>query len=221
MKTALPIILILFIGFAASAQTNLQIDSVVNLMCFELENTKHLTDSARMNRVVNLVAPSFDKKFVSSKNGENNSVLKVILRLSFRCLEVYDMMAKHSPQPPHCEMLTIKKKTNLKDRESKKILNGKFYFLQSVTDTVQLSLKDGLWFETFKDGSFSKLRLTWKGNSEFEIEFIESNNMVKKSFSNPGDKYRYTVLDKTPDAYIISAEFFKDLRYQTFKIFPK
>jgi hypothetical protein len=179
-----------------------------------------MSDTTRFSHVVDLVAPDFDKKFPSSKKNADLG-MKMIMRFSVKCLEVYDMVVTKFPPPPFSERSSTKLKSNLRDRESRKILGRDFYFLEGPTDTVLLSLRDNLWSETHKGGIFSKLKLKWLGDSEFEIEFIESNHLVKKSLSNPGDKFRYTVLQKDADGYIICAEMFKDLRYQTFKIFIK
>ncbi len=65
---------ILFFFFLASvswltvaAQTNAQIDSVINIMCVELGNAKNLPDTARLSKMFNRIGPDFEKKFPSSK----------------------------------------------------------------------------------------------------------------------------------------------------------
>ncbi len=59
--------------------------------------------------------------------------------------------------------------------------------------------------DLFKDGTYSKLKFEWLGDCEFELEFIESNNESRKSFSKPGDKYIYQILDKKAKYYLMSA----------------
>jgi len=56
------------------------------------------------------------------------------------------------------------------------------------------------------DGTYSKLRFEWVSACEFEIEFLESNNRIRKNFSKPGDKYRYQIVDSKDGYYDMSVE---------------
>ena len=52
-------------------------------------------------------------------------------------------------------------------------------------------ITENSWKETFEDGTISLLSFHKTSNCEFELEFIESNNELRKNFSVTGDKYQY------------------------------
>jgi hypothetical protein len=73
----------------------------------------------------------------------------------------------------------------------------KFYYLESNTSKKTfVTIDNGLWYEEFADGTFSKLNFKWISDCEFEIEFIESNNLSRKSLSHKGEKYLYGIYNR-------------------------
>ena len=93
-----------------------------------------------------------------------------------------------------------------------------FRYLEMTGDTVWVTIENGFWTDHFKDGTFSKLNFKWKTECEFEIEFIESNNLTRKHFSKPGDKYAYQILNKESGFYLMALEVVGQNTYWTFKV---
>jgi hypothetical protein len=58
-------------------------------------------------------------------------------------------------------------------------------------------------YEDFEDGTFSKLEFRWTSDCEFDIVFIESNNLSRKNFSSKGDIYHYGLYSATGNDYLI------------------
>lgn len=201
------------------AQYEKLIDSLVNEVCITLENNRHLHDSSRFNVAQKIHEDAFDKKL---PKGNPELAMTILLRMSRNCKEFYDMATKYTPPAPYNERFLYKPESKLKNSVSKSLLNHKnLYYIQPLGDTVRLIITKDIWLENFKDGTYSKLQLTWKGNSEFEIKFIESTNSLRKLYSLAGETFRYSVVNKVEDGYIICAEMFKDSRYETFKVFTK
>ena len=57
--------------------------------------------------------------------------------------------------------------------------------------------------------------------NRFELEFIESNNVNRKSFSKKGEKYLYQVLSKENNYYWIMVEIPGQNRLVKFKLFAE
>ena len=61
--------------------------------------------------------------------------------------------------------------------------------------------------------------MKWLTDCEFQIEFVTSNNELRKKLSKPGDKYRYQVLEKSDGYYFMSAEVVDVNQFMTFKLY--
>jgi hypothetical protein len=204
---------------SAFAQYEKLIDSLVNEVCISLEKIEHIHDSSRLLTALKIHADSFDKKL---PKGSPEIGMTIMLRLVRNCREFYDMVMKYSPPAPYNKRFTTKPELKLKNRESQNILRQEnLFYLQQDGDTVRLTVTKNMWLENFKDGTYSKLQLTWKSASEFEIKFIESTNPLRKCYSRAGEIFRYSVVDRVADGFIVCAEMFKDSRYETFKVFTK
>lgn len=95
-----------------------------------------------------------------------------------------------------------------------------FYYVEysDNTDTVKLTLTNDQWTDTFRNGTYSKLSLKRTSESEFVVTFIESNNEMRKSYSKPGEKYYYRLIEKHPGYYIVCYEKKESNTFITFKI---
>lgn len=94
-----------------------------------------------------------------------------------------------------------------------------YSYLETNGDTVKLEIKDGYWIENFKDGSYSKLKIHSNENCEFVIEFEDSNNEIRKSFSKKGDKYRYTIIDENIGVYKLAVKVPEQSIFYTFNLY--
>ena len=92
-------------------------------------------------------------------------------------------------------------------------------YVDAMGDTVRLELGNGYWIDRFSDGTYSRLAFRWIDDCSFEIEFIESDNHTRQSFSKPGDVYVYQVNEKHPGYYDVSVEIKGTGRYAAFRIY--
>ena len=82
-----------------------------------------------------------------------------------------------------------------------------------------VSIKDGLWNEQFEDNTFSKLKFRWTSENEFMLEFIESDNLIRRNFSVKGDKYFYGIYG-VQDNVLSVWSMHADETYVSFKLHP-
>ncbi|WET03872.1 hypothetical protein [Flavobacterium sp. YJ01] len=94
--------------------------------------------------------------------------------------------------------------------------NSKYYYWESTGDKVEVTIDGKYWIEKFSDNTFSKLFYRNKSNCEFELEFIESNNLSRKNLSTKGDKYRYKIYDEKNNTYSVYLK--NQETYYTFKL---
>lgn len=125
-------------------------------------------------------------------------------------------------EPPKGDWETVDEKPNsvVNKKVCRKFIDHINYtYLEANGDTVKLQIENGFWVDHFKDGTYSKLKLNWITDCEFEIEFIESNNKLRKGFSKPGDKYRYQVINKKDNYYEMSVEILGTGRHVKLKLY--
>lgn len=67
---------------------------------------------------------------------------------------------------------------NDKDYNLVKSASELYYFDYEGNKTI-VKIEDNNWIEYFIDESFSKLKLYWIKNNDFNLEFLESNNSMK------------------------------------------
>ena len=79
-----------------------------------------------------------------------------------------------------------------------------FYYLEHTGDTTRLSIKDGFWTDFFTaKNTYSKCSFQWTDKCNFELEFIKSNDPLRKNMSKKGDKYKYRLLSSTPTYFLL------------------
>lgn len=94
-----------------------------------------------------------------------------------------------------------------------------FYYVQpsaadSIMDTTYVHFSDDICTEwTNNRTSKTVLTITWITECQFDLTFSQSNDIIKSSFSNPGDKYRHTVIDINGDVITLETLFDKHPYY--------
>ena len=71
---------------------------------------------------------------------------------------------------------------------------------------MRITIENNIWQDHFIDGTYSSLKFKWISECEFEIEFVKSNNELRKNFSKAGDKYRYQILAQGAGFYEMFVE---------------
>ncbi len=214
------LLVILFISVSARSQSNIATDSLLNEMCKSIETSKEPTDSMKF---FSAYAKHFEEWFEKMDDAELDKLLDyVFFRLQRNCKVFLDLLVKSIEQKGDWEPLDKKPVSLL----SKPVCNDfktrtMYYYRESNGDTVRVLVENGLWIEEFIDGTYSKLNFRWIGDCEFELEFISSNNYIRKNLSVKGDKYRYLLLDKVNNYYSASATAVGVDDYSKFKIYFK
>jgi hypothetical protein len=212
-------IVLVMASFVLSAQTQMQKDSVVNEICKTLHATSELNDSVR---VVNAFAAHVNKFADRFSESPRMELLEgIFLRAQRLCPQLRVLLAQVSPPAGDWKRVIEKPVVKASKKQCRGFLKHERYsYLESDgVNSVSVEINKGVWMERFSDGSYSKLNLRWTNDCEFDLEFVESNNALRKSMSQAGDKYHYVVLEKAGDYYAMLFEL--DGIYSTFKVYVK
>jgi hypothetical protein len=202
-----------------SAQTQEQKDSVINELCNTLNTTPELKDSLR---IVNAFATHVHK-FVGrySESIRLELLQGIFLRAQRLCPQLRILLAQVSPPQGDWRRVADKPIGKATKKDCRAFLKHEEYSYRESDGigSVSVAIKKGIWTETFADGSYSRLRFRWTGDCEFDLVFIESNNIIRKNMSKPGDNFHYRILEKNDGHYSVVYEL--DGIYSTFKIYVK
>ena len=199
------------------SQTTEVSDSLLEQICRTLIYTRNLPDSERLH----VISEKYIIPILSQleKSKQKDSLNYVFVRLQKTCTDFKDICDRAYPSKGDWIKVDTKPSSVLSQKyclDFFKIEN--YYYLEQNGDTTYLTLKNNIWEDHFKDGTFSKLKVNWIRDCEFEIEFLESNNDLRKNFSKPGEKFRYRVLEKFKNYYKMSAEIPESHQFLTFKM---
>ena len=214
------ILLVFALSFASVsfAQNQQLVDSFANEICISITNSNQTNDSTRVFDAFKEHRLPASSNFTQKEKNEFGD--NVYFRLQRNCFIFRTILERNAPVNPNWKTVTVKPVSKLTNNECAEFGKYKSYrYLDPSGDTVLLTIDKGFWTDHFKDGSFSKLGVRWLSACEFDIEFIESNNPIRKKFSKAGDKYRYQILEKMKDSYLMSVEIVGQNRYSLFKIY--
>lgn len=211
-------LLLLFTSSVSFGQTIAQKDSVILEMCNTLKSNKHLSDTARFENMITTHLQPFLFKY--PEDTQEDIWKNIYYRLQRTCREFRGILDRLSPPKGDWQELDEKPSSQLKKQACRNFLKTSgYYYLEGDGDKVAIEIKDGYWTDRFKDGTYSKLRFKWLNHCEFELEFVESNNEGRMNLSNPGDKYRYQLLDKKEGYYDVSSEIPNTSNFMKFKLY--
>lgn len=205
MKYYLTYILFLICSISFSQNIDDKRDLLINNLCNILTKNKNLNDLERVNLVnqdVSLV--EYFKDF--SKEEIQAEEEAIFYRFQKNCKGYTDIIRKFSEKNNENWInLENLPKSTINEKEYKLIKSASelYYFDYEGNKTI-VKIENNNWIEYFIDESFSKLKLHWENNYDFNLEFLESNNSIKKSFSRKGEKYKYRILSKENNYYWIA-----------------
>ncbi|PBI82879.1 hypothetical protein BSF41_46930 [Flavobacterium sp. ACN2] len=214
MRIHLLLFFILF-SLTSQSQTIQTIDSLNNEICQSLAENKILNDEIRLHSINKSHVMPFLAKFKDTI-AQRKAFEKMIYRLQKNCNEFNALFPKDSIQNDWGMQNekpighVSKEQCNTFD-ESKK-----FHYWEERGKKVEVTINGNLWIEKFGDNTFSKLLYRKRSNCEFELEFIESNNLSRKNLSVKGDKYRYKIYDEEENIYSVYSK--NKETYYTFKL---
>jgi hypothetical protein len=199
-------------------QSPIQVDSLIKEMCKTLKATNDKLDSLRFSEITELHLNPF---FALYPKDEADKIWTIIyFRFQRDCMEFNQMLNRKSPAKDGVSLVEERPKTKLNKKDCQKFFDRKdYWYIENNGDTTNLKIENGLWIDKFKDGTFSKLRVKRTSDCTFEIEFIESNNVTRKNFSRPGDKYIYQIINKEKNYYEMSAEIVEINRIEIFRMY--
>lgn len=197
-------------------------DSLVLEVCSIIQSNKKLSsDTLRLTNSLEIGLYPYIQNFEESLR--ENYILDIYIALQTKCKEFAEVSYRVE-QPD--QLISDWKKIEtmpsslMKERECEDIFYQKnLKYLEPNGDTVLLSLTHEFWIDNFKDESYSKLSVDKINSCEFTIEFIESDNYIRKKLSNIGDKYQYIIIDKTDKYYRMAVGIIEQNIFYEFKIY--
>lgn len=218
MRVAL-FISLMMVSTMGFAQTQAQKDSVINEVCKTLNTTPNLEDSLRIVNAFATHVHKFANRFSESTRPE--LLEGIFLRAQRLCPQLRILLAQVSPPQGDWKRVAEKPVGKATKKDCRAFLNHQQYSYKESDgiSSVSIEIKKEIWTETFSDGTYSKLRLRWIGDCEFDLEFLESNNAIRQNMSKAGDKYHYRILEKNEGHYSLLYEL--DGIYATFRIYIK
>ncbi|MBZ9730547.1 hypothetical protein LB467_12705 [Salegentibacter sp. JZCK2] len=210
--------LIFAISFFGKAQTHREIDSLSFRMCDLLKLQEVENDSLKVEMVFeetfypylgNISPEKIDKVFnqVYFRFQRNCPAFRAILNQMY---PPKDEVTFQKTEPE--SEITIRELSDFKKQE-------KFSYKEVDGNITKVEIKDGYWVDHFSDETFSKLSLEWMSDKEFQLTFIDSNNLTRSNFSFPGDKLNYKIIAKKEGYYLVSVNIEGQKEYEIFKLY--
>ena len=217
---------LIFLNFQSFSQSFEKIDSLANEICETINLISNQSESNGKSVSLDKVLSEVGKKHLDDyfskipSNKIDSTLLVIEMRLEKTCEKYGEIAYKQLENKGDWVRHNIKPKQKIESEDCKDFYKIKNYtYLETTGDKVKLEIRDGFWIDNLKDGTFSKLKMSINENCEFEIEFVESNNEMRKSFSKKGDKYKYTIIDSKKGFYTLSVEIPEQSIYYTFNLY--
>ena len=215
-------ILALHCAISLRAQTIQEIDSVASEFCDFVTNSQLKSDQKKIEVLNESMILPYLRKL---KDADTELVFnQIFFRMQRNCLEFELLLERLDPatSTEKLERFHEKPQSKISDAELEAFKKTeKFYYTEHDGTKTKVAVKNGFWTDRFKNKTFSKLHFRWIGKAEFELEFIESDNLTRKNMSIPGDKYNYQVLSKEDKFYWMSLNVPGQPIYTKFKLYFK
>lgn len=218
-KTRL-IILLLSLYFNSAVNSQAIVDSLVNEICQTITKDTTSNDSIRLfsGFISHMTSYAED----NPSNNTEDFWSTVFLRLQVKCNEFIKLSIRLNKYNEHWQIVFEKPVASISESDCAKFYKIKRYkYLEPTGDTTILMVNKSYWMDLLNDGTYSKLKLTKKTICDFELTFIESNNLIKNKLSQPGDKYFYTLIERTDKYYLLCVETRVANIFTLFKVYYK
>lgn len=201
-KTSIILLVIVFVSFLSISQTENEIDTLCHNICTSIEESKAPSDEEK-------VAEAFEANILGFIEEHQLTVVddlldKVYFRLQKLCptFVVILSTSNESLKNGDWEIINERPEITITKKEARSISKEQaLFYYETNQEKTYVTIKGGKWTETFPDGTQSKLKFNWTGDTTFDLIFIESDNLTRKNFSNPGDVYSYTLVSKEDTFY--------------------
>ena len=215
MKKSTLVGLALSITLLCGCNSGTKVATVAQQLC-DCYPTKQGATTALDDCFAEIVAPQLEEDWLGDEQTANLIELRNILSESCPSFSKL-LLAQQQRANEYWRVLDKDSPSNLDEVDCRSLtIHENFYYREPAGDTTLLKIKNGIWLETLKDSTFSRLQFDWVTGCDFKITFIESNNSIKDKLSDPGDVYRYRVKDwdKEGQFYLIYS-YFGDYVYET------
>ncbi len=214
MKINLLLIFLFCFSFSRS-QSVQAVDSLNIEICKALVQNKNLNNEIRVNTITNSHIIPYLKRFEDSITRQKAFEL-IFFRLHKNCNEFVALFPQSKVDDGWALQYEKPLENITKEQCYQLTKNSKYHYFENDGNKVEVTLSQNIWTEKFSDNSTSKLHFKQKGNCEFELEFIESDNISRKNMSIKGDKYLYKIYDEDADSYRVYLK--NKETYYTFKL---
>jgi hypothetical protein len=178
-------------------QTDTEINALTTELCKTLEENKAAPDSVSVAFAFEKHLPAFlETHNIDTEEKYNVAFERIYFRMQKNCNYFVEILRRNKENKSEWEILEKAPPSNIQKKDCKKLTSQKnFYYLEHDGKKAHVTIANGKWTEKFEDGTYSTLNFKWVSDCEFEIEFIESNNNMRKNLSFRGDKYYYVLYD--------------------------
>jgi len=219
MKKILIITLTFIFTIYSNGQSIREIDSISQEFCEFLKTTNDIqNDSIRINMFYQDKFDTYLNRFEREKANKLGSQL--FYRTQRNCKEFTELLERLYPPKESVTRTKEKPDTKLSDKEIKDFWNRNlFKYFENNGNATIVEINNDEYKETFIDSTYSKLIYERISNYEFGLEFQESNNEIRSSYSLKGDKFIYGIIDKSESYYLISTKIESQNYYEVFKLY--
>ena len=205
MKRILLIILIFSI-YNVYGQKSKQQDSISLIIC-------NRVDKERVKTYENVIkiffeeAQKYYQEFPENYSEENYKNWSLLF--GDNCLRIAEILVNYANTNLKTKLevsdkISVSKLTEEKCNKIFEKFEGNY--IDYDGSVVKFYSDSKIYQEIFKDGTFSKLYFKNKGNCNFSLTFIETNNAIKKKVNELIDisKVQYQIIDETEKHYMMS-----------------
>lgn len=219
MKRTIILVLTLVYTIDSIGQSIKEIDSISKDFCEYLKTTEHIdNDSIRLDEFYKNKFDTFLYQFDREKSNLIGSQL--FYRTQKNCRAFTELLERLYPPKESVSRIKEKPKTKLSDKQILDFWNQKsFYYFENSGEETIVVIENNEYKETFTDSSYSNLSYERINKFEFELEFLESNNEIRRNFSLRGDKFIYGIIDREENYYLISTKIENQNYYELFKLY--
>ncbi len=202
MKQFFLFFILLPISFLTRSQENYQ--RLSKNVCNCLSEYESLYDDSSLINHCFQLAIKQTEGMPKSKGQLEKIIIKADYNLQKNCDKYLTIRTRMDPSKGDWKRLDSNLNTHLDSLQCMGFTNHKaLYYLEHSGDTTGLVIKNGLWLDQFKDGTYSKCKFSWKSACDFELEFIKSNNNTRKN-SGVGEMFYYRIINKEVNYYLLT-----------------
>ncbi|RLJ34064.1 hypothetical protein CLU97_3557 [Chryseobacterium sp. 7] len=220
MRNSISIVSLLLSTFLYAQNLSDTTDQMIDKMCLDLKKNETLSDSLKIESINQKFILPYLAQFPDSEHEDKFN--HIYFRLQKRCQHFKEFLQRTDPiKNDSWIRLDTRPNITISESEINNFKNNnQFYYLEyDGGEKIIVKTDKNFWIETFVDGTNSKLHYKWIGKNKFELEFIESNNTIRKNFSKKGDRYIYQIINKEDNFYWILVESPNEI--VKFKLFVK